>query len=154
MKRFSALSFLAVALLSSTIVGSATAGDEFHHSTLAVSGYDVVSYHTGEKPQRGNGNHVARHEGVTYLFVNEENRRAFERDPSRYVPAYGGFCAFGVSVGKKFVGDPDVWRLVDGRLYLNLDTKIQQEWAKDVPGNIRKANAKWGGIQDKDPASL
>ena len=57
-------------------------------------------------------------------------------------------------MGKKFVGDPDVWRVVDGRLYLNLDTKIQEEWVKDVPGNIRNANGRWTKIRHKDPASL
>jgi YHS domain-containing protein len=124
------------------------------HSTTAVAGYDVVSYRTGEKPVRGNGNHLVVHEDVTYLFQSEENRKAFEKNPQSYVPAYGGYCAFGVSVGKKFVGDPDVWRVVDGRLYLNLDTKIQEEWVKDVPGNILEANVRWTEIRDKDPASL
>ena len=91
---------------------------------------------------------------MTYLFINEGNRKNFERNPSKYVPAYGGYCAFGASVGKKFVGDPEVWRVVNGRLYLNLDTKIQEEWVKDVPGNILKADARWTEIRDKDPASL
>ncbi|MGH0031372.1 MAG: YHS domain-containing (seleno)protein, partial [Myxococcota bacterium] len=91
------------------------------HSTPALQGYDVVSYFQGEKPLPGNGNHVATHDGVTYLFVNEANRSAFQADPERFVPAYGGYCAYGVAVGKKFVGDPNVWEIVDDRLYLNLD---------------------------------
>ena len=142
---------LALAVLAAPI--SALAAD-FTHSTPGVSGYDVVSYQTGEKPLRGNGNHVATHEGVTYVFINEKNKETFERNPSRYVPAYGGFCAFGAAVGKKFVGDPDVWKVVDGRLYLNLDTKIQAKWNEDNAGNIRKANANWAKIKDTDPAEL
>ena len=153
MKRTLGLVSLALALLAAPAALAAGSGP-FTHSTPAVSGYDVVSYQTGEKPLRGNGNHIAVYEGVTYLFINEDNRKAFERNPQRYVPAYGGYCAFGVSVGKKFVGDPDVWRVVDGRLYLNLDTKIQDEWSKDVPKNIRKANTQWTEIREADPASL
>jgi len=124
------------------------------HNTVGVGGYDLVSYHTGKKPLRGNGNHVVVHEGVTYLFASEDHRTAFEASPRKYLPAYGGYCAFGVSVGKKFVGDPDVWRVVDGRLYLNLDNGIQIKWAEDVPGNIKKANAKWPGIRDRLPSEL
>ncbi len=123
-------------------------------STPAVQGYDLVSYHTAKRPLRGNGHFVAEHEGVTYLFVDAENLAAFQKDPERYVPAYGGWCAFGVSVGKKFVGDPEVWRVVDGRLYLNLDANIQDDWLKDVPGRIRKADANWPQIRDKAPAVL
>lgn len=129
------------------------AGD-FTHSAPAVSGYDVVSYQTGKRPLRGNGHYVATHDGATYLFVSQANLDAFKADPERYAPAYGGYCAFGVSVGKKFIGDPEVWRLVDGKLYLNLDARIQADWLKDVPGGIAKAEANWPEIEDRDPASL
>lgn len=123
-------------------------------STVGVGGYDLVSYHTGKKPLRGNGNHVAVRDGVTYLFASEANQRAFEAAPDRYLPAYGGWCAYGVAVGKKFVGDPDVWKLVDGRLYLNLDTSIQEKWLEDVPGNIAKADSNWPRIRNRNPADL
>jgi hypothetical protein len=57
-------------------------------------------------------------------------------------------------VNKKFVGDPDVWEIVDGRLYLNLDNDIKQKWVADVPGYIRTANTNWKNIRDRDPAEL
>ncbi len=152
MKRTLGLISLALAVFGAP--QSVLAAGDFRHSTPGVSGYDVVSYQTGEKPLRGNGNHIATHEGVTYLFINEGNRKTFERNPSKYVPAYGGYCAFGASVGKKFVGDPEVWRVVNGRLYLTLDTKIQEQWLKDIRGNIKKADANWVKIEDADPASL
>lgn len=132
---------------------AATAAD-YRHSTPAVQGYDVVSYQTGKRPIRGNGNFVATHEGATYQFSSQENLKAFERNPDKYAPAYGGYCAYGTSVGKKFIGDPEVWRVVDGKLYLNLDTSIQTLWLKDVPGRIKTADAKWETIKDKSPASL
>ena len=79
--------------------------------------------------------------------------KAFKANPAKYVPAYGGYCAFGVSVGAKFDGDPRYWKIVDGKLYLNLNEKIQKMWLKDVPGNINKAEKSWTKIKHKDPAT-
>ena len=123
-------------------------------STTGVQGYDLVSYHTDGKPVKGSGNYVAEHEGVTYLFATEENQKAFEKNPGKYLPAYGGYCAYGVAVNKKFVGDPEVWEIVDETLYLNLNPDIQKTWKEDVPGNIVKADQNWPGIKDKAPAEL
>src|SRR5690606_23466638 len=117
-------------------------------------GYDLVSYHKGEKPVRGDGKNVVVIDGTTYLFASEENKKAFERDPERYLPAYGGYCAFGVAINKKFVGDPEVWKIVDGTLYLNLDKNIQSNWNQDIQGNITKADWNWTGIKDKSPDEL
>jgi YHS domain-containing protein len=150
MRGFSRAALIALSL---TALAGLLAADPAH-STVGVSGYDLVSYRTGEKPVRGNGNHVAVHDGVTYLFASEANRKQFEADPEKYLPAFGGYCAYGVAVGKKFVGDPDVWEIVDGRLYLNLDNKIKGLWTKDIPGNIEKANAKWPRIKDEMPSEL
>lgn len=123
-------------------------------STTGVLGYDLVSYHKGEKPVRGAGKNVVVIDGTTYLFASEENKKAFERDPERYLPAYGGYCAFGVAINKKFVGDPEVWKIVDGTLYLNLDKNIQSNWNQDIQGNITKADWNWTGIKDKSPDEL
>jgi YHS domain-containing protein len=145
--------FLVSVLALLTLISPAFAADHAH-SAPAVQGYDVVSYQTGKRPVRGNGHYVAYHDGATYQFSSEENQKLFEKNPGKYVPAFNGFCAFGVSVGKKFIGDPEVWRIVDGKLYLNLDTTIQSEWLKDVPGRIETANANWRDIQDKSPQEL
>lgn len=128
--------------------------DVVANSVTAVNGYDVVSYHTAKKPLRGNGHYLAVHDGVTYLFSSEANQKTFQAAPGKYAPAFGGYCAFGVSVGKKFVGDPEVWRVIDGKLYLNLDVNIQSDWLKDVPGRIKTANEKWKTISNKTAASL
>ena len=140
-----------VAMLTFSV--AAMAG-EYTHSTPAVQGYDVVSYQAGKRPVRGNGHFATTHNGATYLFSSAANLEAFKGNPDKYVPAYGGYCAYGVSVGKKFTGDPEVWRVVDGKLYLNLDAGIQDEWLKDVPGRIKSADSKWEKIKDKSPASL
>lgn len=145
--------FLAQTLALLTLSVSAMAAD-YTHSTPAVQGYDVVSYHTSKRPLRGNGNFVATHDGATYQFSSKANLETFKADPDQYVPAYNGYCAFGVSVGKKFIGDPEVWRIVDGRTYLNLDTGIQSEWLKDVPGRVKTADRSWKRIKHKNPAAL
>ena len=145
------LSVLALVALALPLAALAA---QVRHSTVAVGGYDLVSYHTGEKPLPGNGNHLVVHEDATYLFANEANRKAFAKDPQRYLPAYGGYCAYGVAVGKKFVGDPHVWELVDGRLYLNLDNKVKGLWLRDVPGHIQKADSRWPRIAGIAPAEL
>lgn len=135
------------------LAGVSQAG-EYTHSAPAVQGYDVVSYHTAKRPVRGNGHYVAVHDGATYQFSSKVNLETFQANPDQYVPAYNGYCAFGVSVGKKFIGDPEVWRVVDGKTYLNLDVGIQSQWLKDVPGRIDRADDKWIDIRDKAPAAL
>lgn len=141
----------AAAIVAGT-VGAAAAGVQ--HSTTGVGGYDVVSYHEGKKPLPGNGNFLSEVDGVTYLFIDADNKKKFDAAPSKYLPAYGGYCAFGVSVGKKFVGDPTVWEIVDGRLYLNLDNGIKSQWVEDIPGNIAKSEAKWPEIEGTHPSKL
>jgi len=145
---------LLIAALSTLLFTNTALAADYAHSTPAVQGYDVVTYHTDKRPLRGNGNFVATHDGATYQFSSKRNLQAFQADPAKYTPAFNGYCAFGVSVGKKFIGDPEVYRVVDGKTYLNLDSGIQKEWLKDVPGRIKTANRKWGNIKDKNPASL
>jgi len=149
-----AKSFLMALLLWAGLVSGAYAAPDTSNSTTGVSGYDLVSYQTDKRPIRGNGHFLSEHNGVTYLFANEVNKSAFDHNPQKYLPAYGGYCAFGVSVGKKFVGDPEVWRVVNGKLYLNLDTNIQDMWFKDVPGRIKTADKKWRSIKNTAPSEL
>jgi hypothetical protein len=138
------------------LAGTALADDEVNVSTgatiagpgLAVHGYDVVAFFTNGAPMLGDDRFATVHENATYRFASQANLDAFQADPSRYAPAYGGFCAYGVSVGKKFDGDPRYWKIVDGRLYLNLNRDIQENWLEDVAGNIRKAENKWAEIRN------
>jgi hypothetical protein len=78
----------------------------------------------------------------------------FETNPEKYIPVYGGYCAYGVAVDKKFITDPEVWRIENGKLYLNLDTDIQKKWLKDIPGYIKKADSNWMIIKNKTPFDL
>lgn len=117
------------------------------HDLPAVGGYDLVSYHQESGPVRGSGYHKAVHAGIDYLFATEANQKAFEANPEKYLPAYNGYCAFGVSVGQKFNSNPNVYEIIDGTLYLNLDGDIQKNWAEDIPGNIVKADKNWKEIK-------
>ena len=145
---------LGVMALLVVAVSAPAFAQDFTHSTPGASGYDVVAYFTDGKPMRGSGYHVAVHDGVTYAFTNEAHKKLFEANPTKYLPVYGSYCAYGVAVGKKFVVNPEVWKIVDGKLYLNLDKKIQATWKKDIPGYIKKADMNWVEIKDKAPGDL
>ncbi len=153
MNRFRSI-MLALFVVTVSLWAANSFAGNVEYSTTGVLGYDLVSYHSEGKPVRGDGNNLVVVDGVTYLFANEENKNAFEKNTEKYLPAYGGYCAFGVSVNKKFVGDPEVWKIVDGTLYLNLDRNIQKIWFEDIPGNIIKAEQNWPNIKDKAPADL
>lgn len=149
-----AVAFVLVFGLAAFGASAARAGDGTEVATVGVGGYDPVSYFAGSRPVRGNGKYTVEYQGVTYLFANEADKTAFEKEPAKYLPAFGGYCAYGVAIGKKFWGDPEVWEIVDGTLYLNLDKSIQQEWDKDKPGYIKKADGNWNAIKDKAPGEL
>ena len=121
---------------------------------LAIHGYDAVSYYEGGQPERGLAKFSTKHSGAVYRFASRSRMRAFVASPERYAPQFGGFCAFGASVGKKFDGDPEVFEVVGGKLYFNLNPEIQKTWREDVPGNIRKAEAQWPKIKGKAASDL
>ncbi|MBX2832217.1 MAG: YHS domain-containing protein [Rhodospirillales bacterium] len=120
----------------------------------ALQGYDPVTYFTVGAPTPGNAEFVAEHDGATYRFASAANRDLFNADPEHYAPQYGGFCAFGAAMGRKFGADPTAWRVIDGKLYLNLNKEIQQRWIVDIPGFIRGANHNWGIIESIEDAKL
>jgi hypothetical protein len=144
-----------VAALAAMAAGQAVAADEVNVSRgvtlagpgLAVHGYDVVAYFKQGTPTLGSDTFAVAYNGGTYRFANQTNLDEFKADSAKYVPAYGGFCAYGVALGKKFDGDPHFWKIVDGRLYLNLSGDIAVEWGKDIPGNIKKSESNWPRIR-------
>lgn len=146
------LAAVAVAMVFSAF--AAMAADEVNVSKggtlaggpLALRGFDPVAYFTVGAPRLGSADLATLHGGAVYRFSSAENLKAFEADPKSYLPAYGGYCAFGVSAGAKFDGDPEIFSIVDGRLFLNLNPKIQKKWQKDVAGHIAKADGNWKKI--------
>ncbi len=139
---------------SAQIRTNTSAGMTLAKAPLAIHGYDVVAYFSEGQARVGKAAHTAVHDGAAYRFVSEANQKEFEKNPQRYAPQFGGFCAFGVSVGAKFDGDPTLWRIVNNKLYFNLNPDIQAMWVKDIPGNIAKAEQNWQRIRDKAPTEL
>jgi YHS domain-containing protein len=91
---------------------------------FVIRGYDPVAYFTEGRPVPGRSDLSVEHEGGKYLFATAANRDAFKANPEKFAPRYGGYCAYGVAVGKKFDIDPSSWRIVDGKLYFNLNPVI------------------------------
>lgn len=143
--------------LSMTVAGaSLAAGADVNASNtgLAMQGFDPVAYFTVGEPTKGDYRITAVYNDATYWFSSEENKAAFEGNPEAYAPAYGGFCAFGTAMGFKFDGDPNYWKIVDDKLYLNLSEQVQVRWQEDIPGFIVSADTNWTDIADKTPEEL
>jgi hypothetical protein len=87
-------------------------------------------------------------------LTSTANRDAFKADPEKYVPQYGGYCAFGVAMGKKFDIDPASWRIVDEKLYFNLNPSVLEKWSADTDGYLKKSEKYWPQIREKAPSEL
>jgi YHS domain-containing protein len=145
---------LAATVILVAAISIPVSAQDYSHSTPGISGYDPVAYFTEGEAVRGSGMYVSVFEGVTYAFESKKNKEVFDADPEKYTPEYGGYCAFGVAGGYKIVSDPEVWKIVDGKLYLNVNRNVQRRWEKDIPGNIESADANWIEIKDKPPSDL
>ncbi len=114
---------------------------------LAAHGVDLVALVNDGNPVEGFATHSATYDGASYYFTSVENREAFEANPVAYLPQHGGFCSFGVSVGKKFDGDPDQYLVADGKLYLFLNAETRAAFLKDVSGTAKTADDQWAQIK-------
>ena len=121
---------------------------------VVIRGYDPVAYFTEGRPIPGSLELSVEYAGGKYLFASAANRDAFKATPEAFVPQYGGFCAFGVSIGKKFDIDPASWRIVDKKLYVNLNPAILEKWSGEVAENIQKAEKNWPQIKSKAASEL
>jgi YHS domain-containing protein len=134
-------------LLLAALAGRASAqAVNVDRAGVALEGYDVVAYHTEQRAVRGVAAHAATHEGATYRFATREHRDRFVADPGRWLPRYGGYCAYGVSRGYKVGVDPEAFSIVDGALYLNYSKSVRKTWLTDVAGYVARAEANWPGL--------
>ncbi len=148
-------------LIGMACVPSAFARDENNTSAgltavgapLGLHGSDPVALVNGKRIN-GIASHTATEGGIAYYFANQRNLDAFKKSPQRYVPQNGGFCTFGVSVGKKFDGDPRYSSVQDGKLFLFLNEDIFKEFQKDRSGTIAKATANWSRIEHLAASAL
>lgn len=115
---------LATILLLLLLPASMLAADGASHwntnaDGVALDGFDVVAYHTQDRAMRGNAENAVTHDGAKFYFANAENKAAFAKQPARYLPSFGGYCAFGVAKQKaKVPTDPRTFKLYNGELLL------------------------------------
>jgi len=121
----------------------------FSRGGAALRGYDTVAYFTAGEPTKGSRKITHDWMGTTWRFASAENRDLFAANPEKYAPRYGGYCAWAAAQGYTASTDPDAWKIVDGKLYLNYSSRVQRTWERDVPGNITKADANWPGIRNE-----
>ena len=109
---------------------------------IALQGYDVVSY-SGEHAEKGKKEFSTEYGGTMWWFVTAEHRDLFTRAPDRYVPAYGGFCAYSVAKGYPATADPRVFTIDGGKLYLFFDKAVRAVWDQDRTRLVGKADHNW-----------
>ncbi|MEM8770502.1 MAG: YHS domain-containing (seleno)protein [Pseudomonadota bacterium] len=119
----------------------------------AVGGHDVVAYHSlqsGAAPVMGSEDFRTEYKGASWIFSSQENLDAFVADPDRYRPRYGGYCAWAMARNKLAKGDPRVWHIRDGELFLNVSPRFKKEWLANVERDITRADKNWPDILDRN----
>lgn len=158
MKRLSRLFAIATLAISSLVLSLPTIAAEpintleksglfgFKPSGVAIRGYDTVAYFTQGAPAEGLEKFSTEWQGASWRFSSQENLELFLGDPEKYAPQYGGYCAYGVANDSLVKIEPDLWSIVDGKLYLNYNRKFDNAFNEDPEGYIAKANQKFEGL--------
>ena len=110
---------------------------------LAIKGYDTVAYFKLGTAVKGSGSFTFRWRDMIWQFSSQEHRDLFAADPLQYAPQYDGYCAWAMTESRLAITDPEVWKIVEGKLYLNCSQAAYEKWSRDIPGHIRKADAIW-----------
>jgi len=113
---------------------------------VAVQGYDPVAFFTDGKPVKGDSQFVSKRDGAIYFFSSKEHRDQFNANPSKYEPAFGGYCAYGVSRNRLVEIDVDAFQIVDDKLLLQYSKSVRDTFNKDTKGNLTKANSNWPAL--------
>lgn len=134
------------AVLLATATFAQTPHEVKHSNTkngIAIQGYDPVAYFESNKPVQGNKEITANYQDAVYYFSSKENKETFLKNPSSYIPQYGGFCAYGMSEGYEAPIQPEAFTIVDNKLYLNYNLKVKATWVNEKDNRIEKANKNW-----------
>lgn len=118
-------------------------------SGIAIQGYDPVAFFTDHKPVKGSAEFVAKRDGAIYLFASKEHRDLFLKEPMKYEPCFGGYCAYGVSRNKLVDIDVNAFQIVDGKLLLQYSQGVRDDFNQDTKGNLTKADANWAKLVGK-----
>ncbi|MGH8047800.1 MAG: YHS domain-containing (seleno)protein [Chthoniobacterales bacterium] len=142
---------LIIALVALALPFAASAKDlvNVNWSGVAIKGYDPVAYFTDGKAVKGDSKFQSTDKGAIYYFASAAHKAAFDKEPAKYEPQFGGFCAFAVSKNSTAAITPEAFQIVDGRLLLQYDLSIREKFSADTAGNLKKADANWPGIVEK-----
>ena len=155
MNRRLVLTFGAAALLASTAALAAPPANTIKpgffggRSDTAIQGYDPVAYFTEGKPVKGRDDLAFTYLGAKWKFASQAHLDIFKAEPEKYAPQYGGYCAYGVAQDGLVSIEPDKFRIIGGKLYLNYDADVQAKWLKDPAGYIKQADAKFEALLKK-----
>ena len=116
---------------------------------VAIKGYDPVAYFTEQKALEGNSNYNFEWSGSVWKFVSKDNLNLFQKNPEKYAPQYGGYCAYGCSEKHQSPTDPKAFTIINDKLYLNYNQKVKEMWIKDTTNRIQAANQYWKSIYNK-----
>ncbi len=123
------------------------------HDTVAYFDLDATDLDDDGLPNvqavKGDPQFAAEYQGATWIFASQENLDRFNADPVKYAPAYNGYCAYAAAKGSLAKTNPNAWRIIDGKLYLNFSSSVQRRWVKDIPGHIEAANSNWDDLATK-----
>lgn len=135
--------FAAVAAGLALAANAAWASDIYTRDGVAIAGADPVAYFEAGEAVAGEAEHSLTWQGVTWHFASDAHRAAFQADPERYAPAFGGYCAYAVGNGYKAKIDPAAWSIVDGRLYLNYSRDVRAKWRQRRDHYIQAGRQNW-----------
>lgn len=119
---------------------------------VGIHGYDPVVYFTDGKAVKGDPQYTSSYGGATYRFRSNDDKLTFEKDPAKYAPQYGGYCAMAMAMGKLEDADPTFFLVHDGKLLLQRNEKAHMMFMKDPAGNHKKADEQWKKLQGKQPS--
>lgn len=119
-----------------------------------LQGHDVVEYFENRQSVKGKQEFVAQFGHANFLFSSQENKDKFQKNPTAYIPQNGGYCTFGVVVKKKFDGNPNVWLIENGKLFVFLNEEVKTKFQNDLTGNLKKVEENWQLIKDKHAETL
>jgi len=140
---------IAALIILGTLGSYAQKPEIYATKTYAINGYDAVAYFKENMPVKGNIKLIYRYKEANWLFSSEENLREFKENPEKFIPQYGGYCAYGTSQGYKANTEPDAFTILNGKLYLNYNKKVQEVWNKNRNNYIIEADANWLKIKDE-----
>lgn len=136
-------------LLGVGALNKSTAAVNVDSKGLALQGYDAVAYFKENLPREGKAEFTADYNGAKWQFTSAENRDAFTKEPAKYAPQYGGYCAWAVGHNYTAQGDPQAWKIVDNKLYLNYSKDVQAKWQQEIPKYVADGDKNWKELASK-----